>query len=94
MLQAVLCLALPGLLFLNAWQGYKYARLADEVAGLEKRQMELLEVNRDTIAQIAREQSPQKIEEKATADLKLVPLDESRVTRVVVEGGQREGQEP
>jgi len=91
-LQAILCLALPGMLFLNAWEGYRYSRLAEEVAALEKRQMELLEVNRDAIAQIAREQSPQKVEEKATADLNLVPLDQSRVTRVIVEGVRRESE--
>ncbi len=93
-LPAILSLALPGMLFLNAWQGFRYTQLSDEVVVLEKRQKELLEANRDTIAQIAREQSPQMVEQKATADLKLEPLDQSRVTRVVVEGADDGGQGP
>ena len=32
---AVLCLAIPGLLFLNAWQGFRYNDLSDRVGALE-----------------------------------------------------------
>ena len=84
-LSAVLCLAIPGLLFLNAWQGYRYDRLSDEVAGLEKRQKELLEANRDSIAQIAYEQSPARVEEKTSGDQNLAPIDQARVTRLIVD---------
>jgi cell division protein FtsB len=93
-LPAILSLALPGMLFLNAWQGFRYTQLSDEVVDLEKRQKELLEANRDTIAQIAREQSPDMVEQKAISDLKLEPLDQSHVTRVVVEGANDGGQGP
>ena len=80
-LTAVLCLAVPGLLFLNAWEGYRFNALTDQVAALEKQQKELLESNRDTIGQIAFESSPDRVAEKA-ASLGLVPADPSTVTRI------------
>jgi ABC-type phosphate transport system auxiliary subunit len=82
-----LCLAVSGLLFLNAWQGYRYHTLSDRVAALEKEQKDLLEKNRAAIAEIAHEQSLRRIEEKAGAALE--PLDPSHITRVTVgEGGR------
>ena len=79
-LTAILCLAVPGLLFLNAWEGYRFNALTDEVAALEKQQKELLESNRDTIGQIAFESSPDRVAQKAAA-LGLVPADTAAVTR-------------
>jgi len=86
-LTAALCLAVPGLFFLNAWQGYRFNSLAEQVAALEKEQKELLEANRDTIGQIAYETSAERVAEKAAA-LGLVPADPSAVTRLQV------GEEP
>jgi hypothetical protein len=83
---ALLCLAVPALIFLNAWQGYRYNDLVDRVAGLEKQQRDLLESNRDAIAQIAYESSPVRVEEKAAGALGLVPLDQSAVIRLKVAG--------
>jgi len=80
-LTAALCLAVPGLFFLNAWQGYRFNALSDQVAALEKQQKDLLEANRDTIGQIAFESSPERVAEKA-AGLGLVPADPSTVTRL------------
>ena len=71
---AALCLAVPGLIFLNAWQGYRYSALADRVDELEKQQKDLLSANRDIIGQIAYETSPARVAEKAAA-LGLVPAD-------------------
>jgi len=71
---AVLCLAVPGLIFLNAWQGYRYSALSDRVDELEKQQKDLLSANRDIIGQIAYETSPARVAEKAAA-LGLVPAD-------------------
>jgi hypothetical protein len=82
-LMAASCLVVPGLLFLNTWQAWRYSALAGEVAALEKEQKELLEANRDTIAQIAYETSPERVAEKAAA-LGLVPADPSAVTRLQV----------
>ncbi len=82
-LTAVLCLAVPGLLLLNAWEGYRYNALSDEVAALEARQAELLEANRDAIGQIAFESSAERVEAKA-APLGLKPIDPSAVLRLRV----------
>jgi hypothetical protein len=83
---AILCLAVPALIFLNAWEGYRYNDLADRISGLEKQQKDLLESNRDAIAQIAYENSPVRIQERAVGTLGLAPLDQSAVTRIKVTG--------
>jgi hypothetical protein len=83
-LTAILCLAVPGLIFLNAWEGYRYNDLSDRIADLEKQQKDLLESNRDAIAQIAYESSPTRIEEKAAGAHGLAPLDQSAVIRLKV----------
>ena len=80
-LTAVLCLAIPGFLLLDTWQAWRFSALTDEVAALEKEQKGLLEANRDTIAQIAFETSPERVAQKAAA-LGLVPADPSAVTRL------------
>lgn len=85
-LLAVLGLIVPGLLFLNAWQGYRYNELSDTVTGLEKQEQELLEANRDVIAEIAYEQSPSRVEEKARKSYSLSPADQAHVTRVLIQG--------
>jgi hypothetical protein len=85
-----LTLLVPGLLFLNAWEGYRYHVLTDEIAGLERRQKELLEQNMGVIARIAAEQSPERVEQRAVSELGLVSADGSAITRVVVgRGGDR-----
>jgi ABC-type phosphate transport system auxiliary subunit len=83
---AVATLIVPGLLFVNAWQGYRYSRLSDEVMDLEKQQQVLLEANRDVIARIAYEQSPSRVEEKVQKALGLQQADQSQITRVTIEG--------
>jgi hypothetical protein len=79
-LAAMICLAVPGLFFLNSWEGYRYNVLSDRIAELEKQQKTLLEANRDAIGQIAFESSPDRIAEKA-AGLGLVQLDPATMTR-------------
>jgi cell division protein FtsL len=88
---AILCLAVPALIFLNAWEGYRYKDLADRISDLEKQQKDLLESNRDAIAQIAYESSPARIEEKAAGTLGLASLDQSSVTRLRVNGALPDG---
>jgi len=89
-LTAILCLAVPGLFFLNAWEGYRYNTLTDQIAALTRQQKDLLEANRDTIGQIAYESSPERIAEKAAA-LGLTRVDPSGVTRLQVEPALPEG---
>jgi chromosome segregation and condensation protein ScpB len=83
-LALAMTLLVPALIFLNAWQGYRYHVLSDEVSALQDSQKELVEKNMGVIAQIAYEQSPLRVEEKAIAQLHLSPVDQSHVTRVVV----------
>jgi hypothetical protein len=92
-LTAVLCLAVPGLFFLNAWQGYRTNTLSERVAALEQQQEELLAANRDAIGEIAFETSPERVAEKA-AGLGLVPLDPSRETRLLVRSGASAAEVP
>ena len=80
---AALCLAIPGLLLLNSWEGYRYNVLADQVAALSARQSELLEANRDAIGQIAYEGSAARVTEKAAA-LGLTTLTQAEITRLRV----------
>ncbi len=91
---AVFGLLVPGLLFLNAWQGYRYSELSDSVSALEKQQQQLLEANRDAIAQIAYEQSAQRVEQKALRDFGLAPTDPGHVTRVLIQGTSSGGRAP
>jgi ABC-type phosphate transport system auxiliary subunit len=81
---AVICLVIPALLCLNAWQGYRYNELSNAVAALEKQQQDLLEANRDVIAQIAYEQSAARVVQKADRSFTLGPVDQSHITRVLV----------
>lgn len=96
---AVLCLAVPGLIFLNAWQGYRYSEVSARITALEKEQKDLLAANRDIIGQIAYETSPSRVEQKAAA-LGLVPLDSPAGASVAVrrlqavETGTPQGAQP
>jgi cell division protein FtsL len=83
---AILGLMVPGLLIVNVSQGYRYSELSNTVAALEKQQQDLLESNRDAIAQIAFEQSPARVEEKAGKSFGLFPADQAHVTRVLIQG--------
>ena len=79
----LLSLTIPGLIFLNAWQGFRYHELRREVARLESEQEDLLEMNRNAIAKIASARSPEEVEKKAIA-AGLVPVDDARLTTVAV----------
>ena len=79
----LLCLVVPALLLLNAWEGYRFTTLSDQVAALEDQQKALLESNRDIIGQIAYESSPSRVSERA-AGLGLVPADPADTIRLSV----------
>ncbi len=86
-LAVAVTLLVPGLLFLNAWEGYRYHALSDQVEALELQQQDLLEKNMAVIADIAHEQSPERIEEKAVSGLGLSAADQDRVMRMIVGNG-------
>jgi hypothetical protein len=76
----LVALAVPGLLGLNAWQGWRYHQLAEQVSALEDQQRRLLEANRNAIAAIAAERSAASVEGRART-MGLVPIDPSRITQ-------------
>ena len=80
---ALLCLVVPALLLLNAWEGYRFTTLSDQVAALEDQQKALLESNRDIIGQIAYESSPSQVAMRAAA-MGFVPADPATTTRLSV----------
>jgi hypothetical protein len=84
-----IALLVPAFLFLNAWQGYRYHVLSQEVASIEERQKSLLEGNIDVLSRIAFERSPLRIEERAASVPGLARVDSALATRVVV-GGARQ----
>ncbi len=85
-LTAVLCLAVPGLFILNAWQGYRSSTLSDRIDSLEAQQQDLLSADRDSIGQIAYETSPARVARKA-AGMGLAPIDPSREIRLQARPG-------
>jgi len=89
-LTALLCLAIPGLLLLNAWQGFRYNTLSDDVAALEARQDALLESNRDLIGQTAFESSPAQVGARASA-LGMVQAADTATTRLLVDASGKAG---
>jgi len=89
---AVLTLLVPALLCLNAWQGYRYNQLSGSVSSLERQQKDLLEANRDAIAEIAYERSPSRVEEKASKSFPLAPVDQEHLTRILIQGSGGQGQ--
>ena len=89
---ALLCLAIPALLLLNAWQGSRYGDLLDQVSALEDEQSRLLRANQDAIARIAYEEAPDRVAEKAAAVPGLAPADPANVLRVTVAGNPAGGQ--
>jgi hypothetical protein len=89
-LTALLCLAIPALLLLNAWQGYRFNTLSDDVSALQDKQSALLESNRDLIGQIAFESSPARVSEHAAA-LGLVPAADSSTIRLRVDAAGNAG---
>ncbi len=91
---AVLCLAIPALLLLNAWQGSRYGELLDQVSALEEEQQRLLQANQDTIGRIAYEEAPDRVQEKAAAFPNLGPADPANVTRITVGAGSPGGAQP
>ncbi|HET6486400.1 MAG TPA: hypothetical protein VFH83_08265 [Spirochaetia bacterium] len=91
---ALLCLAIPALLLLNAWQGSRYGELLDQVSALEDEQSRLLRANQDAIARIAYEEAPERVAEKAAAVSGLVPADPANVLRVTVAGTPAAGGQP
>jgi hypothetical protein len=91
---AALCLAIPALLILNAWQGSRYGELLDQVSSLEQEQERLLQANQDTIARIAYEESPSQVEQRVARTQTLTPADPANVIRLSVAADATAGEQP
>ena len=69
--------------FLNTWQGYRYERLKDQVALLEREQKDWLERNKRLIAGLAVLSSPARVAELAESELGLRKIGPGERTRLI-----------
>lgn len=81
----------PLWVFLNVWQSYRYERLKNEVAELERQQQEWLEKNRKLETGIEALGTPDRLETIAQRDLGLKRPDPERIMRIVLPGGGPSG---
>ena len=79
---AAIVLSIPFFLFLNAWQGYKYAQLAREIRRMESEQKNWFEENKKLIAAIAIFSSPARVDRSAREELELTKRDASDILRI------------
>lgn len=68
-------IAIPLLLFANAYQAYRYNTLEREIRELEEQQLALIEENKRAILAITILSSPQRIGPIAEEELSLIRLD-------------------
>ncbi len=83
---AFVVLSIPLFLFLNAWQGYKYARLAREIRQMESEQKNWFEENKKLIAGIAIFSSPARVDRSAREELELTKRDAHDILRIRITG--------
>ncbi|GHV45282.1 hypothetical protein AGMMS50268_00530 [Spirochaetia bacterium] len=81
------CLTIPCLLGLVAWQSARYSALEREISRLETAQEEWVESNKRLIAGIAVLSSSERIENIARNDLNLVKIQPEDVLQIKIEGG-------
>ncbi|MCI1208943.1 MAG: cell division protein FtsL [Treponema sp.] len=81
---------IPALLLLNGIQSRRYTKLENQVHGLEKKQRELVEKNKQLITEISILSSSDRIEKLAGDGLKMHKAESSDIVRVEVDGGKRE----
>ena len=62
LLVVVVC-SVPALMFLNAWQVFRFGQALDEIRELERAQRELIEENKNTLVGIEVLSSPSRLEE-------------------------------
>lgn len=78
--------AIPALLIVNSIQASRYKRLADEVALLEKKQLELVEENKQLITNISLLSSSDRIEKIAETELNMHKAESEEIIRVEMKG--------
>jgi len=81
----LLVVAIPVLLFANAYQAYRYSQVAREIDRLQNEQQTLIEENKRTILGISVLSSPQRIGPLAESELGLSRVDGSDIIRTRVD---------
>ncbi|GHU88700.1 hypothetical protein FACS189476_06270 [Spirochaetia bacterium] len=81
------CLTIPCLLGLVAWQSARYTALERETRRLETAQEQWVESNKRLIAGIAVLSSSERIENIARNDLGLIKIRPEDVLQIKIEGG-------
>ena len=84
----ILAVSIPFLLSFKVWQAFRYAKLKDEVLGLEREQTDWLEKNKKVIASLALWGSPERIEKLASETLRLKRLEQARTLKIKLPGGK------
>lgn len=83
----VLSALIPALLFVNAYQGFRFERQEREIAALQRQQRERFEENKRSITGIAMLRSPTRLRRIALEDLRLEPVGPERVITIELESG-------
>lgn len=86
----VVC-TIPALLFLNAWQVFRFNRELSSVRELETRQRELIEENKNTLIGIEVLSSPSRIDEIADGMDDIEKRDDA--PRILIRIGDNAGEE-
>ncbi|TVQ39991.1 MAG: cell division protein FtsL [Spirochaetaceae bacterium] len=81
----LIALLFPILLFVNAWQAFRFEMLSREVVGLEQQQHDVIEKNKRSIATLSVLRSPARIRDIASGQLGLDRVDSNRVFTIQLE---------
>ena len=84
----LLIVAIPVLLFANAFQAYRYSQIEREIDRLQIEQQALIEENKRAILAISVLSSPQRIGPLAENELGLTRVDGSDIVRMRIGGAE------
>lgn len=87
----VLALAIPVMLFSLVWQTSRYGDMERDVRELDRKQVEIITVNRRLISGITVLSTPERIERVATEDLKMRKAHADEITRIALKKGDLGG---
>ncbi len=79
----MIVLSVPFLFSLEVWQVSRYKELVSEVNELEVEQKNWIDENKKVLADISVLMSPERIQEIATTQLGLEPVDPEKILRII-----------
>ncbi|MCL2791590.1 MAG: cell division protein FtsL [Spirochaetaceae bacterium] len=87
---AFLVITVPVLLFLNAWQGFRYERISAEIRNHEHEQIEWFEENKKMLATITVYSSPARVRQiiEENSDLRLKRPGQAIIIQFSAEEGR------